>query len=191
MHEFDVIEGNLEIPSKGKVRLYATKAGFVSCDANGNLVGPLGSGGEETDPVFAASEAAEFEAGDKANLDELSGGGETALHSHAGGGGASYLVYTALLYLFAGSEDTIAVTVLENTIGNIAWGCADPSFFTATLVGAFPVGRTVVLTSGGSVPVGGEFSAARYDNDYVHVRGYLSTVDALPISIEIRVYPSA
>lgn len=57
----------------------------------------------ETDPVFLASEAADFVAGDKAKLDgieagaevnnisdvnatDLTDGGETALHSHAGAG---------------------------------------------------------------------------------------------------------
>jgi hypothetical protein len=70
---------------------------------------------EETDPIFTASEAANFEAGDKSKLDgieagaevnnisdpdaaELTGGGKTALHSHG--------KYCQYVYAIVGGEFT-------------------------------------------------------------------------------------
>lgn len=54
MREFDIVEGNLEAPPEGKLRLYATKDGLVSCDANGNKVGPLGTGGTASYSSYVA-----------------------------------------------------------------------------------------------------------------------------------------
>lgn len=54
-----------------------------------------------------------------------------------------YKVYTALLTQVA-SANPVA-TILENSIGNIVWARTGAGVYTATLVGAFIVDKTVVF----------------------------------------------
>lgn len=62
-----------------------------------------------------------------------------------GGGGASYLIYRALLSQ-SGTDAPVA-TVLENTLGGVPIYSRDETGnYRATLAGAFPIGKTFVLT---------------------------------------------
>lgn len=90
---------------------------------------------------------------------------------------------------------TMTVTVLENSLGNIVWnGCV------GTLAGAFPADKTVAFISGGS---GGELATLTAvelpanSEDYISVNAYDvraegGIVQSLGLlvrtSLEIRVY---
>jgi len=106
------------------------------------FLGPGGGGGggvtSETDPIYSASEAASLVAGDAAklagieagaevnnisdvNATDLTDGGETNLHSHAGGGVTDHSDLTELDYASAGHtgfEPTIGTTT-DKYIGDI------------------------------------------------------------------------
>lgn len=65
------------------------------------------------------------------------------------GGGASYLVYTALLT--QSGTDAPTATVLENTLsGTVVWSRDSAGNYSATLAGAFPAAGTIPRYSGGS-----------------------------------------
>ncbi len=109
-------------------------------------------------------------------------------------GGASYLVYTALLSQ-TGTSAPVA-TVLENTLGGtVVWTRDDAGEYTATLSGAFTVNKTWLATPGFDWS-----STLKYANigrtDANSLKLFTTTEDgtttadewtALPI--EIRVYP--
>jgi hypothetical protein len=114
-----------------------------------------------------------------------------------------YIVYTALLTQ-TGTDAPIA-TVLENTIGNIVWSYSDVGKYLGTLNGAFPAGKTAVLTSSSSTTLLDvtyhQCSAQRNNDNSISLRSYSiffddpiyypdykNTVLAV-ITIEIRVYP--
>jgi hypothetical protein len=50
-----------------------------------------------------------------------------------------YKVYSAII---TDDEPDVAVTILENTIGNIAWSIANTGEYRADLIGAFPENKT-------------------------------------------------
>jgi hypothetical protein len=58
-----------------------------------------------------------------------------------GGGGAGYLVYTALLSQ-TGTDAPVATVLGDNTIGNIVWTRVGVGAYTGTLAGAFVSGKT-------------------------------------------------
>ena len=104
-------------------------------------------------------------------------------------GGASYLVYTALL----SQADTDAPTaiVLENTLGGtVVWTYNAEGSYIGTLTGAFTADKTAIFTGG-------------FDGFYFSYRGSANTVTILTYDetltlandylnknpIEIRVYP--
>lgn len=109
------------------------------------------------------------------------------------GGGAPYLVYTALL-LQEGTDAPVA-TVLQNTIGNIVWSYGGVGFYYATLAGAFTANKTYVSVSYnlGQSGIGGLIVGYGLPNiDTVDVFNYLgdyTQVNDIAFSIEIRVYP--
>ncbi len=133
---------------------------------------------------------------DGTELVEVEQGGESAKTTtqaiaDLAGGGASYLVYTALLSQ-SGTDAPVA-TVLENTLGGaVVWTRDDVGEYVGTLAGAFVDSKTW-------------FSATcQYDNAYIaqcywvdddSFEFYVSDFaaqgadDWSKISIEIRVYP--
>lgn len=114
-----------------------------------------------------------------------------------GGGGASYLVYTALLSQ-SGTDAPVA-TVLENTLGGeVVWSRSNTGIYYGTLTGIFTAGKTSkssTFTVKDDVLklIRGEGSGT--SNYYILVTSDYSdpgtgTDDILDISfIEIRVYP--
>lgn len=112
----------------------------------------------------------------------------------AGGGGASYLVYTALLSQSGTSAPT--ATVLENTLGGtVVWTWEDVGFFRGTLTGAFPSAKTWATASIDLVAAADEFFAriARASDNLVTVQIFDFALSAINgcnnLAIEIRVYP--
>ena len=104
-------------------------------------------------------------------------------------GGASYLVYTALLSQTGTSAPT--ATVLENTLGGtVVWTYNAEGSYIGTLTGAFTADKTAIFTGG-------------FDGFYFSYRGSANTVTILTYDetltlandylnknpIEIRVYP--
>lgn len=111
-----------------------------------------------------------------------------------GGGGSSYLVYTALLS--QSGTDAPTVTVLENTLGGtVVWTWEDVGFFRGTLTSAFPSAKTWATASIDLVAAADEFFAAiaREGNNSVKVQIFDPAVAAINgcnnLAIEIRVYP--
>ena len=113
----------------------------------------------------------------------------------AGGGGASYLVYTALLSQFGTSAPT--ATVLENTLGGtVAWTRFGVGVYEATLTGAFTSGKTwASCPNVESFVIGDEFKASIdwLNSSTVSLLVYdlanSLTDQFADLSIEIRVYP--
>ena len=88
-------------------------------------------------------------------------------------------------------------TVLENTLGGtVVWSRTGTGVYTATLNGAFPLGKTTVMpffgTINGGVNLSQTISGVRIDNNSVGIRtsagGTLTDVLLLDATIEIRVY---
>jgi len=111
-----------------------------------------------------------------------------------GGGGASYLVYTALLS--QSGTDAPTATVLENTLGGtVVWTWEDVGFFRGTLTSAFPSAKTWATASIDLVAAADEFFAriARESDNLVKVQIFDAAVAAINgcnnMAIEIRVYP--
>lgn len=118
--------------------------------------------------------------------------------AEAGGGGASYAVYTALLTQ-SGTDAPVA-TVLENTLGGaVAWSRYGAGVYRITKTGAFLAGK--VSMSDGVIPFPGAGSALPYtirrvDDDNIELTLYDPSVtpwaDDNVLSnflFEIRVYP--
>ena len=124
-----------------------------------------------------------------------------------GGGGASYLVYTALV-TFDGANNPTA-TVYENTLGGtVVWTRSDVGLYYATLAGAFPAAKTVSLPFS-KTPTNSQVSTIpiievaaglrfhwwveRVSDDVMSVNIYDGGVDPSDLQfntfIEIRVYP--
>ena len=106
-----------------------------------------------------------------------------------------YKVYTALLSQIGNAAPT--ATVLENTLGGtVVWSRTGTGVYTATLNGAFPLGKTTVMpffgTINGGVNLSQTISGVRIDNNSVGIRtsagGTLTDVLLLDATIEIRVY---
>ena len=102
-------------------------------------------------------------------------------------GGASYLVYTALLTQ-TGTDAPVA-TVLENTLGGaVVWSYIDAGNYYATLSGAFTANKTfisqIIVNDGGAVLA----SADRANNNLIEI--VLPNNNLLiNTPFEIRVYP--
>ena len=102
---------------------------------------------------------------------------------------ASYLVYTALLSQ-SGTDAPVA-TVLENTLGGtVVWSYVSGGLDQATLSGAFPAGRTVVMPPLGmnASASGALLYASRASDNVIEIYddAELSYENVL---FEIRVYP--
>lgn len=112
-----------------------------------------------------------------------------------GGGGASYLVYTALLS--QSGTDAPTATVLENTLGGtVVWTRSDAGDYVGTLSAAFSSGKTWL--SGAPIDDGDALNLfplyfRRVDANTVSIRtlsgGSGSDDQLISTSIEIRVYP--
>lgn len=116
-----------------------------------------------------------------------------AIADLGGGGGSSYLVYTALLNQ-SGVNAPVA-TVLQNTLGvEIDWQHESPGIYPGIAVGAFPLDKTFCMICGRD-NLAYYYVAGAVDPDNCEVRsGFTvdqSEADDLMqnISIEIRVYP--
>lgn len=69
----------------------------------------------------------------------------TAYESISGGGGTNQpLVYTAIINL-PGDTSAPAPIILENTIGDIIWSRVSTGFYKATLIGTFPLDKTMLF----------------------------------------------
>lgn len=105
----------------------------------------------------------------------------------------AYKVYTALLSQ-SGTSAPVA-TELQNQIGAIIWSYISTGQYNATLMGAFPVGKTWIMfqpLNDGSLPTGTHFLRASSDVCRLAVvnSAGAATDDALTeYSVEIRVYP--
>jgi hypothetical protein len=114
-----------------------------------------------------------------------------------GGGGSSYLKYTAVLGQI--DENDPQVIVLENTIGNIVWTRQIRGNYIATLVGAFPENKTwVSAITGANYGNSGYFNFTRNTSDELRLIFDDGALDinssdddniVYECSIEIRVYP--
>lgn len=129
---------------------------------------------------------------DGTELVEIEQGGEskqTTTQDIADLGGASYLVYVALLSQ-TGTDAPVA-TVLENTLGGtVVWSYNDVGSYYATLANAFTAGKTFVLLSGNGGLMGSNIMSANaieiysYNSSGIQENEYIQTAP-----IEIRVYP--
>lgn len=114
-----------------------------------------------------------------------------------------YTVYRALLNQ-AGGAVAPTPTVLENTIGAIVWSYTAAGVYSATLLGAFPAGKTYVMMGNsmngsagfGLASTGGILLAGRVSNNVVGINLYTDiTIPALgdagmaDQAIDILVYP--
>lgn len=115
-----------------------------------------------------------------------------AIADLGGGGGSSYLVYTALLSQ-SGTSAPVA-TVLTNTLGGtVVWGYDSVGTYTATLAGVFVTNKVVVFIQP-SLP-DGIYSFQLNAPDAIHVQtaysvdGVTSNNYLTATPIEIRVYP--
>lgn len=124
-------------------------------------------------------------------------------------GGASYLVYTALLTQSGTDAPTVISngnnTPWQNTIGSIVWTRTGVGAYAGTLNGAFPEGKTVAPPWGGAsalIPVYGASIAQAYyeiqrtNDNAIGISFYDSDFNAVEwssintfIFVEIRVYP--
>ena len=138
-------------------------------------------------PINAAAvDSGAADAGDVLTADGAGGAAWQA--PQGGGGGVPYLVYVALLT--QSGENAPVATVLENTLGgNLIWAYQSPGNIEATLMGAFPSGKTFVFCQ----------KAGINEKDYEILRTSDNTIALLNDSgdvstihdraIEIRVYP--
>lgn len=113
--------------------------------------------------------------------------------------GPSYKVYTALLTQ-EGTNPPVA-TVFENTIGNIVWTRNFAGFYSATLPGAFTLGKTFVsswlnyknssasITTCATDTIDECSFYTYYDNVPVAYPGTLFDLGGDGLFVEIRVYP--
>lgn len=110
--------------------------------------------------------------------------------STSGGGGASYLVYTALLTQ-SGTSAPVA-TVLENTLGGtVVWTRESAALFYGTLSGAFTLNKTFLIFQQQGWDDAIQSSLNRVSANVVQFAGIgdgLLTSSA-PLYLEIRVYP--
>lgn len=106
-----------------------------------------------------------------------------------------YKVYTAILTQIGNAAPS--AVVLENTLGGtVVWSRTGTGVYTATLNGAFPLGKTTVMpffgTINGGVNLSQTISGVRLDNNSVGIRtsagSTLTDVLLLDATIEIRVY---
>src|SRR5688500_2623877 len=97
----------------------------------------------------------------------------------SGGGGASYLVYAALLTQ-SGTSAPVA-TVLENTLGGtVVWARSAGGIYTGTLAGAFTADKTALSVASGPAPASNAniycFFFGRTDADEVVLTAKRATV---------------
>ena len=112
----------------------------------------------------------------------------------SGGGGASYLVYSAILNQ-TGTNNPVA-TVFENTLGGtVVWTRVSEGYYIGTLAGAFPSDKTFILYSS-IFDVGSLLPALPNISGQINVIEITlatseGTKDGLlnNTSIEVRVYP--
>ena len=120
------------------------------------------------------------------------GNGGAAWEAPAGGG-AGYLKYVALLAQTGTSAPV--PTVLENTLGAIAWTRAGTGEYHAELTGAFREGKTFVSVSIMTGSVVAVMYSNRENNNFMYFFAYSASpvmgdaVDDWTAFIEIRVYP--
>lgn len=106
-----------------------------------------------------------------------------------------YLVYVALLSQ-SGEDDPVA-TVLTNTLSDvIVWNRDAQGFFSGTLTGAFPAGKTICFSEiNYASQIGTEVwsSLGRLGNNEVDLvvknSSFADTDGFVGLSVEIRVYP--
>jgi hypothetical protein len=108
-----------------------------------------------------------------------------------GGGGASYLVYTALLSQ-SGTDAPVA-TVLENTLGGeVVWSRGAEGYYVATLADTFTVNKTFFLHNGQGSSIVSTGNDSQPNSVYVQKEAVnpLGAQDGLAeFCLEIRVYP--
>lgn len=109
-----------------------------------------------------------------------------------GGGGAGYLVYTALLSQ-TGTDAPVA-TVLENTLaGTVVWTYDDVGSYIGTLAGVFIINKTVIILGASNGAGQGNAAFRSSDNTVGIVSANGSGTPANDLlyetPIEIRVYP--
>ena len=118
------------------------------------------------------------------------------LSGGSGGGGSSYLVYTALLTQ-SGTDAPVA-TVLENTLGGtVVWTQLATGTSLGELAGAFTVGKTTVLVSGvfGGIAYGYPVIDTFNDGNQVEIDTFSDFIGTsangilFKTFVEIRVYP--
>lgn len=106
-------------------------------------------------------------------------------------GSSSYLVYTALLSQ-SGTDAPVA-TVLQNTLGGtVVWARVSDGYYTGTLAGAFPTGRTICFLTNGYLLgflVGTVDSSPNVISVSSYVGGTPTDGQMGDASIEIRLYP--
>lgn len=116
--------------------------------------------------------------------------GRVTAASNGSGGGASYLVYTALLSQ-SDTDDPTAV-VLQNTLGGtVVWTRLDVGVFRGTLAGAFVQDKTFAMVANTNAFTTYIF---RVDADQIEINPADNTNTPIDnglssTSIEIRVYP--
>lgn len=116
-------------------------------------------------------------------------------------------IYSAIISQ-SGSAVAPTVTVLENTIGEVAWSRYSTGRYRATLTGAFTLGKTAVLLVDNNSPATGEtndpndsdvkvFINTNLNENYIEVRkGFYDSSEGLTyysdgfgsVYFEIRVY---
>lgn len=112
-----------------------------------------------------------------------------------GGGGASYLVYVALLSQ-SGTDAPVAA-VLENTLGGtVVWSRDDVGSYIGTLTGVFTEGKTWASANASWDSAVKYGNISRSTDDTVHLYtsnddsgGSVESDDFSKMSVEIRVYP--
>lgn len=94
-----------------------------------------------------------------------------------------YKVYSALIT--DNGDDTMTITELENTIGEIVWTAQATGEYRADLVGAFPLDKTwATITNNTNSTSGYGAFVETVDN----LRFYTGGVIAVNVPVEIRVY---
>ena len=102
-----------------------------------------------------------------------------------GGGGASYLVYTALLTQ-SGTDAPVA-TVLENTIGTITWSYNGGGSYLANSSSLFTADKTWSIASANDT--GTPIGTLAFDATQILFYNNVGDGVMFKLSIEIRVYP--